>query len=184
MHALVARDEGGVMDLRKTLALTGSAILMVGVFMPIVSLPIIGTMTFFNNGEGDGTIVLALGAISLLLVLANRIHLLVVTGLYSLAILGRTFYNIQSRLAEIRTSMERDQAGNPFAGLKRSMMEGVQLQWGWALLVAGAGLLLAAAAMRPSKQLVKCPHCAELIQPDANICKHCKRDARSGPVLL
>jgi hypothetical protein len=163
-------------DLRKALGLAGSAILMIGVFMPIVSMPMVGTMTYFKNGEGDGSVVLALGAISLLLVLANRLRLLAVTGVLSLAILGYTFYNVQTRIAEMRANMERDLAGNPFAGLARGMMEGVQLQWGWALLVAGAGLVLAASALPATAQRVKCPHCAELIQPEANICKHCKRD--------
>jgi hypothetical protein len=163
-------------ELRKALGLAGAAILMIGVFMPIVSLPVVGTMTYFKNGEGDGTVILGLGAISLLLVLANRLRLLAVTGLLSLGILGYTFYSLQSRIAEMRANMERDLAGNPFAGLARGMMEGVQLQWGWALLVAGAGLVFGASVMRPTAQRVKCPHCAELIQPDAKICKHCKRD--------
>ena len=80
------------MDLRKVLAYVGAALMMVGVFMPIVSAPMVGTVTYFKNGEGDGTIVLALGAISLLLILANRLRLLAVTGLLSLGILGYTFY--------------------------------------------------------------------------------------------
>jgi len=35
----------------------------------------------------------------------------------------------------------------------------------------------------PSTQgLLKCPHCAELVQPDARVCKHCGRDIdRSAP---
>jgi hypothetical protein len=29
--------------------------------------------------------------------------------------------------------------------------------------------------------LVKCPHCAELVQPDARVCKHCGRDIDRTP---
>jgi hypothetical protein len=162
------------MDLRKVLAYVGAALMMVGVFMPIVSAPMVGTVTYFKNGEGDGTIVLALGAISLLLILANRLRLLAVTGLLSLGILGYTFYQLQTRLAEMRATMERDLAGNPFAGLARGLAEGFQLQWGWAVLVAGSILVLVAALMPAAAQRVKCPHCAELVSAEARVCKHCK----------
>jgi hypothetical protein len=43
--------------------------------------------------------------------------------------------------------MATELAGNPFAGLATGMVESVQLQWGWALLVAGAGAREAALAL-------------------------------------
>jgi hypothetical protein len=41
--------------------------------------------------------------------------------------------------------LERELAGNPFRGLANA-----QMQWGWALLIIGAILLLAAAATKNS----------------------------------
>ena len=98
-------------------------------------------MTYFNNGSGDGVIVLALAAISALLVVAKRYRALWLTGLTSLALIGYSFMRMSSALA----SVERELADNPFRGLAN-----VQMQWGWALLGIGGILLLAAAATNDS----------------------------------
>jgi hypothetical protein len=54
------------------LGLVRSAVLFIGVFTPIVGLPIVGTRNYFQNGQGDAVIVLVLALISLLLTLAKR----------------------------------------------------------------------------------------------------------------
>jgi len=181
MHA-IERDTA--MDLRRILGMVGSSILILGVFAPVVRFPIVGEMTYFKNGEGDGTIILILGVVSLILVFANKFRLLLATGGLSFAILLYTFYTLQVKIAEIRESMVRDLEGNPFAGLARGMMEGIQLQWGWALLVVGAGLVMAASLLQAQANRVKCPHCSEMILADAKICKHCKSNMSSSSEAL
>ncbi len=129
------------MNKRYVTGLAGAAALAIGVFVPLVSMPIVGSLTYFNNGSGDGVIVLALAAISALLVVAKRYRALWLTGLASLALIGYSFMRMSSTLA----SVERELADNPFRGLAN-----VQMQWGWALLGIGGILLLAAAATNDS----------------------------------
>lgn len=43
---------------RQVVGFIGAAALGLGVFMPLVSMPIVGTINYFNNGRGDGIIVL------------------------------------------------------------------------------------------------------------------------------
>ena len=57
------------MNTKKMLGLIGSITLFIGVFAPIVSIPLIGNANYFRNGQGDGTIVLILAVVSLILVL-------------------------------------------------------------------------------------------------------------------
>lgn len=38
------------------------------------------------------------------------------------------------------------------------------------------------AALAPQHSLTKCPYCAEMIQREARICKHCKANLTGGPV--
>lgn len=47
--------------------------------------------------------------------------------------------------------MESELAGNPFSGIADMAMQSVQLQWGWALLVIGAALVIASAAVKENQ---------------------------------
>jgi curved DNA-binding protein CbpA len=137
---------------KQILAVIGSIVLFIGVFMPIVSVPIVGNMNYFQNGKGDGTIVLILAGISLLLAMSKKYKGLWFTGLGSLAVMLFTFYNFQSKMAEAKANMESSLAGNPFRGIADMAMQSIQLQWGWAILIVGAGLLIAAAALKEDSQ--------------------------------
>ena len=131
---------------RLHLGVGGAILLTIGVFAPLIRLPIIGDINYFQNGQGDGVIILILAAASLVLTMAGRYKGLWFTGIASLALIGFTYVNLQSTVQEIRVEMERDLAGNPFAGLAELAMQSVQFQWAWALLVIGAVAILAAAA--------------------------------------
>jgi len=136
------------MNTKQLLGLAGSIILFVGVFAPIVSVPIMGNMNYFQNGKGDGTIVLVLAVISFVLVLAEKHEGLWFTGLGSLAMMLFTFINFQSKMSQAKAEMESQLADNPFRGLADMAMQSVQLQWGWALLIVGAAMLIASAALK------------------------------------
>ena len=70
-----------------------------------------------------------------------------VTSLGSAAILAFTFFNLQSKISQMKSEMDTDLKDNPFKGFADVAMQSVQLQWGWAILVIGTGLLIATAAM-------------------------------------
>jgi len=141
-------EKGNKKGTKQLLGLIGSAVLFVGVFAPIVSIPIMGNMNYFQNGKGDGVIVLVLAVISLILVLLKKFKGLWFTGLGSIAIMTFTFINFQIALANTRTQMETELAGNPFRGIADMAMQSVQIQWGWALLIIGAVFLIASAAIK------------------------------------
>lgn len=50
---------------------------------------------------------------------------------------------------------------------------------GWLIVALGPDVKIAQAAMR----MRKCPSCAELVQPDAKVCKHCGRDIEPTPTV-
>jgi hypothetical protein len=133
------------------LGLIGSIVLFIGVFTPIVSAPIIGSMNYFQNGKGDGMLILILAIVSLVFVLTKKYKGLWFTGVGSLAIMALTFINFQMKISDMKSQMESELAGNPFRGLADVAMQSVQLQWGWALLIVGAGLVIASAAMKDER---------------------------------
>ena len=121
------------------LGIIGSIALCIGVFMPIVSTPIGRSLNYFQNGKGDGTMVLLLAVISFFLALTKGYQWLWLTGLGSFGDMLFMFVNVHKRMSQVKTQVADDR----FQGA----IEAVQLQWGWAVLVVGAGLLIAAAVL-------------------------------------
>lgn len=133
---------------KQTLGIIGSIVLFIGVFTPIISMPIVGSLNYFQNGRGDGVVIAVLAVVSIILTLARRYRGLLVTGFLSLGLLAFTFINFQWRISEVRSQMEKQMANNPFKGLGDLMFNSIQLQWGWAVLLVGSVILIVAGAMK------------------------------------
>lgn len=131
---------------RLLLGVVGSIVLFAAVFMPLFSVPIVGNVNYFQNGKGDGVVIIILAGVSLFLALTERFKGLLITGLLSLAMMGFTFFSFQLKMSEARAEMSK--SDNLFKGLGEKMLETVQIQWGWAILVIGAGMLIAAALIK------------------------------------
>ena len=143
-----APDEAPARDTRVNLlcGVLGSLILVVGVFLPIVRIPVAGTINLFRNGEGDGVYILALALISLALTLRRAFRWLCVTALLALLIVGADFLDSMLKIRKAKASMATELEGNQFRGLAEAALQGVEMQWGWGVLLAGVVLLLIAAS--------------------------------------
>ncbi|MHC0067539.1 type IV pilin-like G/H family protein [Nostoc sp. UIC 10890] len=139
--------------LGKTLGILGAIILFIGVFTPIVSVPIAGSFNYFYNGKGDGVILIGIAIISLIIALKEKFKLLWWTGIASLGVLLLGLINFQMRISQLKSQMEDELAGNMFKGIADVAAQSIQLQWGWVILIIGTGLILAAAAIPERENL-------------------------------
>lgn len=130
----------------KNLTLGGCALLVVGLFCPIVTVPFLGNINLFNNGTSlIALALLALAVVSGAMALNGRERDALWPGLASAALLLYHFVALQYRLSQMRSSMNQLK-DNPFAGLAKTAVGTIQLQWGWLILATGTGLLIYAAA--------------------------------------
>ncbi|MEO0600050.1 MAG: hypothetical protein AAF211_01360 [Myxococcota bacterium] len=118
--------------------------------MPVLSAPVVGTVSLIHDGQPDGLLVAALGLGSLFLSLIGWYRGLWLTGPTSLLVVGLSFFAYRSRIAEMKAEMNGSLDGNMFRGLADLAMASVQLQWGWLLLFGGATMLIASAATAPT----------------------------------
>lgn len=139
------------MQLKRILGLSGSALLFLGVFMPIVSIPLLANINYFQNGKGDGILIIFLAIISFVLVLMEKYINLLITGFISLAVMTYTFITFQNRLAQASSQMQKQLENNPFKDLANVALKSVQLQWGCAVLIIGVVLLISAAVIKSEK---------------------------------
>lgn len=129
----------------KAAGFLGAGLLAFGVFAPFIAVPLAGQITYFNNGTGDGIIILVLAGVSAILIATDKLIGLWVTGGLSAALLGYVAIRVNSGISEMRSELQRQDLGL-FQGLGEAMIQGVQFQWGFGLLVIGTLLLLAVAA--------------------------------------
>ena len=142
---------------RMLLAVTAAVLLVIGTFTPMVSVAFIGGIDYFREGYGDGYILLIMAGLSAALAVTGRWKQVLVPALGSLAVILWTFLGVQDTIAQVRSGAAAELTGNPHAGLAASVMQSIQLEWGWVLLFAGSGLLVYSAARRDRSETVSPP---------------------------
>src|SRR5438128_69138 len=123
------------MDKRKILGFAGAVVLFLGVFAPIISFPVMGSVNYFQNGRGDGILIIALAVIAAILTAVEKFRALFPTGSACFAVLTFTFLKIQTTLSETKSRMDPELAGNTFRGVADLALNLVQIQWGFAVLI-------------------------------------------------
>lgn len=146
-QTLPVRDLNISINPLQIMGLIGVFLLILGVFTPIVRLPIVGDMNYFQNGQGDGVFVLILAVASLAPLFLHRYQWLWITGLLALTLIGSTLLQFIWVIAQLRQTVTEETADNLFAGLADLLVDAVQIQWGWVLLVTGAILVLVTAVI-------------------------------------
>ena len=130
---------------QQLVGLAGGVVLLLGIFLPIVSMPIAGSISVFSSGRVDGYVLLGLTIISLILAFMNNLKPLRITGGISLLIVVIDFIYLLYTLNSIKGDMSDKLKGNPFGGMAEAMMSTVQIQYGWVFLFIGSLLLVYAA---------------------------------------
>ena len=117
-------------DRRQLFGLLGSGLLILGTFVPLISVPLLGTMNYFANGKGDGIFIIGYSALALLFTVLKRYKLLWIPAILSIAQLAYALITFTQKMSEA------------------SGLISISMEWGWLVLFAGAILLVLAAARK------------------------------------
>lgn len=147
------------------IGLLGALVLGVGAFLPALSVPNVGKVSYWQLGTGkvttedlkeanidpadykitngwlsiDGAIIVVLALFAFLFALARSPGMLYLTGLAALGTLGYTFGRFY--LVKLFKNADTPAEGDFCIGLANALLPQARLQTGWAVLLAGAGLL-------------------------------------------
>ncbi|MEQ1303190.1 zinc ribbon domain-containing protein [Acinetobacter radioresistens] len=137
---------------QQLIGLAGGLLLLLGVFLPIASMPIVGSVSIFSSGRIDGYILLGLAIISLILAFVNALKLLRITGGISILIVVIDFIYLLYKLNSIKGEVADKLKGNPFGGMAEAMISTVQIQYGWVFLFIGSFMVIYSAVAKPLVQ--------------------------------
>ena len=138
-------DAEPVPDFSKRMGLIGSLLLLIGVLLPIIRLPMIGTMNYLGMERGDGVVIVLMAVLSIYFVLRKRPVKLFWTASGSLSMLTFTFVHFKWALHQGKAQMD-SLSDNPFRGLGELLLENsVRIEWGWIVLVLGVVFLFISA---------------------------------------
>ena len=132
------------------IGLSGSLITFFSVFAPAVSIPLLGTTSYLQNGRGAGAIVILSAFASVFFALTRRFKFLWVTGSTVALCLAASLVAFEYQIHQMKHPAAHGRE-NIFAGLESAAADATQLGWGFAVMFCGATLLLAAAAIGTGK---------------------------------
>ncbi len=125
------KQPGNSVNKRQMIGYAGVAILAMGVFMPVYSLPLFGSFSYFAVSNIAGIVMLVLAVASAVIISIKKYKLLYVTGFLSLLLMVFSFLTLQSTLSFVTSGLKNSVLGNLLAS-------SIQLQWGWIILLIGS----------------------------------------------
>lgn len=134
---------------RVAFGLVGSLLLLAGLFTPLLSIPIVGSLFYMRIGQ-EAYLLLVLALASFWLVLAQRRRSLLAVASVTLALTLLRLMTTQNGLSKMKAEMAVDLKDNPFAGLAELAASSVHLEWGWVVMIAGSVVLGLSAAIPQS----------------------------------
>lgn len=117
---------------KKLIAIIGALAVVIGAFCPLFTVPIIGSISYAGQIQGEGMILAGAAIVSILFCLNNIYTPSFITGLLVLGDAGWTLCNFFNRV-----NLVSDE--NPLA---RALIRTVSPSFGFAILIIGAGMLI------------------------------------------
>lgn len=116
-----------------------SCLLAIAVFLPLINLPIVGSINYFMDGQGDGRYILILALISAALCFTRYSRWVVIPGTLSLVIL--TFFLLSYKEHVGRTGLLEN--SGMFGEFSKALTNTISISYGFVLMtLASTGLLL------------------------------------------
>lgn len=138
---------------RQQIAYVATALLFLSLFMPLISVPIMGSVTFIRFARGlPGLAMLMSVALAFLFTVRRSYRFLLAPGVLSLCSLGYVFWGFQELRESIGTTRNTQPTDDSFLrsldAVTQGLSEAIQIQWGFGVALLGAVMLLAIAVSR------------------------------------
>lgn len=129
--------------IRRIVTVIGGLLMIVGVFLPMLSIPILHDDSYFELSPGGACTILVLGALSIVIALFKRFRLLYLTGLVALGLLVYTYFQIDKRRTAAQNDLRERVIDTPLKHMSEGLVSRVGLRYGWPSMMIGAAITVA-----------------------------------------
>ena len=154
----------------KNIALAGAALLVVGAFAPMVSLPIVGSVTPMQDGRSLGWIWLAFGGLGAYYAARGDGERVLRVGGGAMAVAVAWLLYMLVKLSDARAEVGKMDSVL-LKGFADAALGAINFEWGWAALFVGAGMLIYAGG--PAEKTFLCPKCKSQVFDGDEDCVAC-----------
>lgn len=127
---------------RTSIALAGAAVTLIGLFVPIASMPFLGTVNLFGNGTNIAPIcLLVITLIAGAMLLQKKPRAARIPAIAATVIIVALFVNLLIVMSQMQ-SMIDELEDSLLSGMADMAARSVQIQWGWLVLGLGAGMMV------------------------------------------
>ena len=131
-----------MIDDSRSFALVGAVLMVFGLFAPLFTAPVIGTITYFDNARTEALIILLLGLAAAFLAGTGRTRFCIIPGLAAFGVMIVTWIQARTALEDLRDDFGNGLTGEIGRALLDRAAEAVRPEWGWALLILGAAMIV------------------------------------------
>ena len=136
---------------KQAVATLGAVLLMVGVFVPILGVPILHDQSMMQLRPNVGWTILGLAALTVLIALIRKFRWLYIPGVIAVGLIAYTPLAMQAQKDAIQSDIKHHIASMP-GGFFGKFVGATSLEYGWTLMMLGAILILAIPLLGPRLQ--------------------------------
>ena len=129
------------MSKKQLIGIIGALLIIIGVFMPMVSIPLIGGISFISKNKIGGIIVVILAIASIVLILKNNYKGLLGTGIASICVI--IFYTVKMVYS---FNKAKEEMGDNY--LADMVSDFINIEYGVPVLIIALVLVIVAAVIK------------------------------------
>jgi hypothetical protein len=142
-------------NLRLILGIIGAAVLAAGAAVPLIHVPVVGTISYLHASDylqagqpAAAAVIVGTAILSATLCVFKAWRWLWATGLVALAQLAATIIGFERTAAAIEMQADAPRLVDPAVMWAGALLRQAHFQWGVAVVAAGSLMILAAAAIK------------------------------------
>ena len=124
--------------IKRIAAIVGGLLIAVGVFIPMLSIPVLRDDTYFQVSPGGAVVMLVLGGLTILIAILGRFRLLYITGLLATGLLIYTLFQVDQQKSAAQSDLRDHVIDTPLKNLSHNLISSVGLRYGWPMMMLGA----------------------------------------------